>query len=295
MLSNIVPIDFVAGSHGHFLEVILNTFFKITDSFDFFTSGGTSHNVNRKYLENRRFQAEHWFELCPEKIQSVPKLISIRFGQEDLLLLSSVSLLRAGDFNLDNNELEDNTYNKLNTKYYKNILELILKSYPFLNVNKTNSSIPRNVLREFFKFGFADPNINGYWLKQQEMHYSPNTKVFYFNFANFYNIDKFVTELREVERFVNMKFEFNDNFYNLHSKFLSNIAYTKNKEQCDQIIQAVINQIDINVPKLTLLQESYINGQLENYYKKEMPFHNLDYFTSTKDMLQYITIDATNL
>ena len=294
-MNNIIPIDFVAGAHGHFLEVILNIFFKITDSFDFFTDSGTSHNVNPRYLENRLFQAEHWFELYPEKIQSVSKLISIQFKQEDLLLLSSVSMLRAGDFNLSNNELEDNTFNKLNTKYYKSTLELILKSYPELTVDKKNPSIPRNVLREFYKFGFANPDINGYWLKQQEMHYSLDTDVFYFDFANFYNINKFVTALKELERFVDMEFKFNNSFYNLHSKFLSNITYTTNKDQCDQIIQAVIDQIDINVPKLTLFQESYINGQLENYYKKEMPFHNLNYFTSTKDMLQYIINDAPNL
>ena len=292
---NNIPIDFVAGSHGHFLEVILNTFFGITKKFNPFTSTGTSHVANDNYLKNRLFQAKHWTELYPAQIQNIPILISICFAQDDLLLFLSASLLRSGDFNLDNNKLEDDTYNKLNTKFYKNTLDLILKSYPFLDINKKNSSIPRNVLREFFKFGFSNPSINGYWLKQQEMQYSHNTKVFYFEFSNFYNIDKFVAAIKELELFIGMKFDFCNDFFNLHSQFLSNIAYTMHKEQCDQIVQAVINHEDLVFTNLTLLQESYINGQLENHYKKEMPFHNLNYFTSTKDVLQYIMTEAPTL
>ena len=289
---NNIPIDFIAGSHGHFLEIILNTFFGITEKFNPFTPLGTSHVVNDNYLKNKVFQAEHWSELYQAQIKNIPKLISIRFKHDDLLLLSSVSLLRAGDFELDNNQLEDDTYNKLNNRFYKDTLDLILKSYPFLNVDEKNSSIPRNVLREFYKFGFASPGINGYWIKQQEMQYSHNTNVFYFEFSDFYDLDKFVVTIKKLELFIGTKFNFCDDFFNLHSQFLSNIAYITHKQQCDQIIQAVIEHKDLTFSNLTLFQESYINGQLENYYRKEMPFHNLNYFTSTKDMLQYIMTEA---
>lgn len=289
---NNIPIDFVAGSHGHFLEIILNTFFGITTKFNPFTPLGTSHMTNDNYLKNKVFQADHWFELYPDQIKNIPKLISICFEHDDLLLLSSVSLLRAGDFNLANNELEDDTYNKLNNRFYKNTLDHILKSYPFLAVNEIHSSIPRNILREYYKFGFANPDINGYWIKKQEMRYSHNTEIFYFEFKNFYNINKFIAAIKELELFVGMQFTFCDDFFNLHSQFLSNIDYITHKQQCDQLIEAVIEHKDLTFTNLTLFQESYINGRLENYYKKEMPFHNLTYFTSTRDMLQYIMTEA---
>jgi hypothetical protein len=291
-MTNIIPIDFVAGAHGHFLEITLNKFFGVTDIADSFTSNGTSHQVTDNYLKNRLFCADHWFELYPKRIQTVPKLISIQFTQDDLLLLSSVSLLRAGDFNIDNDILEENTYNKLNTVFYRDTLDLILKSYPFLNVTETNSSIPRNVLREFYKFGFADPSINGYWIKQQQMKYSTNTRVFYFEFKNFYDRNEFTSAIQKLEKFLGMTFNLSEDFYNFHTKFLSFIAYKTHKDQCDQIIQSVVNGKDVEIPKLTLFQESYINGKIENIYKKEMPFHDLNYFTSTKDMLQYITTGA---
>jgi len=54
-----VPIDFVAGTHGHFLEFVLNKFFGITP-FEAapFTSLGTSHSVSKEYQQTRLFRAE---------------------------------------------------------------------------------------------------------------------------------------------------------------------------------------------------------------------------------------------
>lgn len=294
-MNNIIPIDFVAGSHGHFLEVTLNKFFGFTPVFDSFTNSGTSHVAPDEYVQSRVFHAEHWFEQYPNQIKHASKLISIRYQQEDLLLLSSVSLLRAGDLDLDNDQLEVDTYNKLNNVFYKDTLELILKSYPFLVVDEKNSSIPRNILREFYKFGFANPSTNGYWLKQQNMQYSPDTKVLYFDFADFYNLEKFVKAIHRIETFIDKTFNFCSEFYESHNKFLNFIAYRFHKQQCDELVQAVVDQKNVTIPKLTLFQESYINACLENIYKKEMPFHHLTYFTSTKDVLHYLNNEAPNL
>lgn len=293
-MNNIIPIDFVAGSHGHFLEVTLNKFFGFTPVFDSFTATGTSHVATVQYLKSRVFDADHWYR-TPEKIQNVDKVISIRFDHNSLLLLSSLSLLRSTDRNIDNNQLEIDTYNKLNNKDYKNTLDCILKSYPFLSVDQNNSSIPRNVLREFYKFGFIDHTINGLWIEQQTMRYLPDTKVFYFDFENFYNLEKFNAALVELEQFVGVKFNFCSEFVDSYNKFLSFIPYQTHKEQCDQIVQSVVDQRSESIPPLTLFQESYINAQLEKIYKKEMPFHDLTYFTSTEDVLQYIMTDAPDL
>jgi hypothetical protein len=293
-LNNIIPIDFVPGSHGHFLEVTLNKFFGFTSVFDSFTPIGTSHVATPAYLQSRVFDADHWYR-TPEKIQNVDKIISIRFSHNSLLLLSSLSLLRSTDRNIDNDQLEVDTYNKLNNPDYKNTLDSILQSYPFLSVDQNNSSIPRNVLREFYKFGFADHTINGLWIEQQNMKYSPNTKVFYFDFENFYKLEKFNTALIKLEQFIGAKFNFCSEFVESHTKFLSFISYQTHKEQCDQIVQSIVDQTSAVIPSLTLFQESYINARLEKIYKKEMPFHDQTYFTSTEDVLQYIMTKAPDL
>lgn len=289
-----IPIDFVAGSHGNFLETILNKGFNIIEPGDTFTSTGTSHRKSTHYQQNKLFSAKHWFqEYSTEYMKQFDKIISIRFDQDDLLLLSSVSLLRAGDMNIDQTYLEIDTRTKLNNQFYSHIIDQIDRAYPFLDRNE--SSIPRNVLREFFKFGFRTPDINGFWSKQKEMQYHSNANVFIFKFKSFYDIDQLVAQIKHLEQFVDMKFEFLDEFYERHQKFLSFIPYIKHKQICDEIIQCVNSNTNVSIPELSLFQESYINGMLERLYQKEMPFHAVEYFKTTADMLYYIENQAPNL
>ena len=239
------------------------------------------------------FHAEHWFEIYPDQLTNFKKIISIRFSQEDLLLVSSVSLLRAGNFNINNNDLEIDTVSKLNNQFYQPTLAQIYNAYPFLD--QTQVSIPRHILREFFKFGFKNPSVNGYWLKQQSMTYPDYCKVYYFDFALFYDTNEFVLGIKNIEKFVGKKFDFSPEFYQHHKKFLSFIPYQSHKQQCDRIIECVKSGTNVDIPALTLFQESYINGCLENIYSKEMPFHQDRYFTYTVDMLYYIENQAPNL
>jgi hypothetical protein len=149
------------------------------------------------------------------------------------------------------------------------------------------------VLREFFKFGFRDPTHNGYWKKQQQMTYTNSSCVF--RFKSFYDYELFVENLREVEAFVELPFSYCEELESLHRNFLELNPFRHHATQCDEIIEAVQQEIEITIPKLTLFQESYINGRLESIYQKEMPFHDVTYFTSTKDMLKYIETQAPNL
>jgi hypothetical protein len=293
-MTKLIGIDFVAGTHGHFLETTLNKFFGIIPNMpEAFTHLGTSHNKFVVFQKNKLFHADHWSELYPEQIENFDRLISIRFDQKDLLLVSSVSLLRTDNRNIDNDDLHNDTVAKLKNRLYESVLEEIYLAYPFLD--RSQQSIPRYVLREYFKFGFKNPSINGYWKKQQLMTYSTDINVLSFDFASFYNVDQFVNNLRQVEEFVGKKLNFSSEFYEHHSRFLKFIPYQSHKSQCDHIIECVLNNIVTQIPDLTLFQESYINGQLENIFHKEMPFHQDRYFTSTVDMLYYITNLAPNL
>jgi hypothetical protein len=232
------------------------------------------------------FWANHWSELLKSELTNVSKIISIRFDHDDLLLLSSVSLLRAGDLGINNDNLEINTVGQLSNQYYQDTLELIYNSYPFLN--RADQNIPRYVLREFYKFGFKDPESNGYWRKLKDLKYSDQCQVFYFDFKDFYNIDLLVNRIEKLQTFVNRKFDFSTDFYQQHQKFLSFVPYIAQKEMCDNIVLHTQQEKNIPIPVLTLFQESYINAQLENIFKIEMPFHQDKYFESTKEVLRYI-------
>ena len=127
------------------------------------------------------------------------------------------------------------------------------------------------------------------------MIYPDKSQVFYFDFSSFYDIVKLENVIRQLEVFLGLTFDFSQEFYQDHKRFLSFIPYLNHKNTCDLIVQAVINNEDISIPQLTLFQESYINGTLERLFQREMPFNQSDYFTSTKDMLYYINHTAPNL
>jgi hypothetical protein len=56
-----VSIDFVAGSHGNFLEFVCNKFLgKLDINFSPFNAAGASHIKSQSFLKNRLFVADHY-------------------------------------------------------------------------------------------------------------------------------------------------------------------------------------------------------------------------------------------
>ena len=123
-----IYIDFQGGAHGNFLEFMCNKFLaNVPTDGDPFNHLGASHN--KRYLDKKKFLCGHYSFNEPRKSFSNSKIISIQIQEEDLLALSSISVLRAGDYNIDNNELHLDTYNKFNNKNYKWVLDTILEKF----------------------------------------------------------------------------------------------------------------------------------------------------------------------
>lgn len=289
-----ILLDFVGGTHGHFLEVVTNRALGfVTKDFDPFTTLGTSHHRPKFYLDSKQISCDHWFENNISKLSKADKVIRIVFDPDDLLLISSISLLRSSDYNIDNDVLHVDTVKKLINTSYAGILNHIYQSYNFLDPARPD--IPRHVLREYFKFGFRDHTINGLWQKQQLMLSIAVQDEFRVPLKNIYDINLLKHSLNALATWTQRPVDTGPWLQNLHAVFLSKIPYFGNQATCDQVINAVINEQHLPIPKLTLMQESYINGKLENIFGKEMPFYQSDYFTNTKDMLQYIHNQAPKL
>lgn len=119
-----IHIDFQGGAHGNYLEFVCNKIAGVTAGFPF-NSLGASHA--KMYVGKKIFYADH-YSFWPRPLR-FKKIISIQIDVDDLLQLQQISLLRAGDLNYDNDQLEINTYNKLNTWQYKWMLDEILNSF----------------------------------------------------------------------------------------------------------------------------------------------------------------------
>lgn len=120
-----ISIDFQGGAHGNFLEVVCNKIAGVDCAGLPFNQFGASHQ--KTYTLPKQFVANH-FSFLPADI-TTQKVISIQMTEDDLLPLSQISLLRAGDFGIDNDHLEINTYNKLNTAQYRWVLDILLDSF----------------------------------------------------------------------------------------------------------------------------------------------------------------------
>lgn len=120
-----ISIDFQGGAHGNFLEFVCNKVAGVILNQTPFNQHGAAHS--KKYYSEKIFFADHYsWSTTPIRGN---QLIAVKIHQDDLLPLSQVSLLRAGDYGLDNNELHIDTYNKLNNKDYRWVLDIVVDSF----------------------------------------------------------------------------------------------------------------------------------------------------------------------
>jgi hypothetical protein len=119
-----IAIDFQGGAHGNYLEFVCNKLAGITKGTPF-NKHGASHS--KQYTAEKIFVADH-YSFWPKPIES-KKVISIQIQPDDLLPLQQISLLRAGDFRLDNNLLENETFNKLNNVHYRWVLDCLIDGF----------------------------------------------------------------------------------------------------------------------------------------------------------------------
>jgi hypothetical protein len=126
-----IYIDFVGGAHGNFLEFVCNVFvanIKVA-SMSPFNGAGAAHR--KQYLENPKFISNH-YTTYNQSLHN-KKVIQIQVDIDDLLPLQCISLLRAGNYNIKPEDLEINTYHKLNNKDYRWVLNNLIAV--FFNVD----------------------------------------------------------------------------------------------------------------------------------------------------------------
>lgn len=136
-----IYIDFQGGAHGNFLEFVCNKHIAgIATVGSPFNSLGAAHN--KLYLEDKQFSAWHYFLFNGKRTTpETGKIISIHIDHADLLLLMSISLLRAGDWNIDNKDLDIDTFNKLNNFSYKWVLDNIIENFFYNQVKNSYDAV----------------------------------------------------------------------------------------------------------------------------------------------------------
>jgi hypothetical protein len=303
MVKTMICIDFQGGAHGNFLEFVCNKLAGVESAENLpFNQLGAAHK--KKYIGKNVFVADHysfWPKPFPD---ATKKIVSIQITADDLLPLSQISILRAGNHGIDNDQLEINTYHKLNNKNYKKVLDNIYDSFFANQIHESYNAVkesdwpdvytmadfeqlpsnikqqclqqhrldlmqfdelhpdcPRHILREFFQIGFENPSMSGFITEQKKMVYIEKD-VYVFPFSCFYDTNLFIGQCKKIVSWANVQFNDYSNITVLHKEFVKRQPYAQSKQKCDQLIAELIVG-NTALPKLTLMEEAYVNAQLK--------------------------------
>ena len=136
----IIAIDFQGGQHGNFLEFVCNKFLAGVACGDSpFNEHGASHI--KRYTTSKIFHCGHYFMQNPVMPKATERVVSIQMDTDDLLPLSCISLLRAGDLGIDPNLLHVDTYHKFNNIHYRLALDNLIASFFQDNLQRSYQAV----------------------------------------------------------------------------------------------------------------------------------------------------------
>jgi hypothetical protein len=256
-----IYLDFFSGSHGHFLEYVINTWlFKGPRVQHIFTNQGACHGIRNDqiYMQNRLVQSAHYSEFG-RKLKNPTKLIRISINQNWTNWIYQINVVaRAGDIPLE-----------------KKITQ----------VPESIRSIPSEFRNNWYaKFNSAS---NGYPLPGNWV--SPDIPVFNFPMESLFDTVSFYTELHKLAAFLKTTFVPDQELSVLLDEFLNQNQgwqyYTKSK----QLVTAAFAIKKIDFTSNEILQ-ALINSMLSaavGVFDGEL-FDNNDYPTNTLEIAELI-------
>lgn len=275
-----IEIDFMGGLHGNFLCYAINSLDPSIRKHNPFTELGTSHIKYPKTIA----KCGH-YSLHPDKFKrKTNDVISITAELDDCLLVNLLCYGRAGDYNFDLKNFNINFYNQLKKTYFVDTIDHISQIYQ-IDIKSTNT-ISRGILREYFKFNFSNYSKNNIICAILKQKY--NFDVLEINFRELYNFDSFLSLLKKIIIYFDLKYEIDPDWYNaLWHKFIEKIDAIEQNNQAYNILNAIQKKENAEID-FNLLQESWLNARLESIYNKEMPLNQEVYFQTTSEIIKYL-------
>lgn len=238
--NQLVPLDFFAGTHGHFLEYVINSYiFRGPRVDNLFTPLGTSHNamLNDAYRSNRQVGAGHYSEMNltwptvdPEKIIRIT-VEGFKGHACYLINLSS----RAGDIEISEKELE---------------------------IPEEARTVPSSLRNQYYcKFASLDlaAEIPNNWRTDA------TGQIFEFPMTAFYNLLEFLSTLRNLAAFLNHTFNPDTTLVALWQQFIDKNQGLQSWNRCIDLLEKVSNNRDFAV-KLSIHEQGLLNLMLTNSF-----------------------------
>ena len=100
--------------------------------------------------------------------------------------------------------------------------------------------------------------------QQSLMIYPEDFDIYIFPFSAFYQQDTFLLHIKSIAQWANLSYNCQDKLTMLHEEFMTMQPYSASKIKCDKIANELITN-KIQIPKVTLIEEAYINAILTRH------------------------------
>lgn len=221
-----IKLDFFSGSHGHFLEYVINTWlFKGPRVNNIFTDLGTSHNIRKdlSYTASKIIHAGHYSEF--NKLQDAPsKVVQITITDDWAKWIYQINVMaRAGDIPIEKKV-------ELTPAYIRQVV--------------------KDLRREWYsKFNFVD---NGYTLPGNWAW--ENVPSFKFAMESLFDLEDFYRELFQLAEFLETTFVPDRELSNLLNRFLELNQGWQYYAKCKNLYVNLLTGNDIDFDSDEILQ-----------------------------------------
>ena len=298
-----ILIDFQGGTHGNFLESVLNGI-HVGERLDAFNHLGASHIKPYDPTNMLFFASHHSWSLLPDyPTEHYSAVILITVDVTDLPRLQLVRWLRGSDANIDV-ESVNTLENILKIKdspdiddddYPAHSAQAHIRNTLMAWSETKDGKIEFNVVREMLKFSF-NPESSGFARNQVEAEaesiskFPANFKIIKFPFSAFYDWDTFSTTLKNTLLLLDLDNAIPDFVYDQHKKFLSQNRAAGITDLPIYYFTKLINGEDVLIEGMSVYQEAYLDYLYETHYGVKALFYhnNSKYFRSTGEILLYI-------
>ena len=223
-----VVIDFAPGLHGHFLEYVCNRYiFKVgLTKTNIFQSSGALHPINTDidYQKNKIVHCGHYSAFDYKYPNDTSHVIFVKHNSiYDIVLLTNI--------------------------YYRCHPEAInIDDFDINKIIKTHESV----------MGFATSPAEfkcNWYSKLMERHFDHTEKQhkndlpkFVFDYSSFFELDRFLLEIKKTARFLNCTFVYNESLAELWYEFMRRNQGYQIYHTTNEIFKQIVSNVDAPIP-----------------------------------------------
>lgn len=277
-MSHLVNIAYQGGTHGNFLRYVLDRFSSLTPKLEGlpFSDNGVSHE---SLSYSGKISRYHPNKASPHFDRVDQPHILITVEPEDILLLERWATARTANLDVMGDKIKLNSLFLESFDWQKRFLEVY-------NINVSKESIPRFILRDFYKLSFLDIKKNGFITFDRLLRNTKPENSYLFPVSSFWDKSKFLHELGKLDKKFSLALDLSD--LSVHDIFLSRLDHLKTRHRVLETIQNIKERIVTDTRELDTVEQAYLSAWIEkNYDFVTVPLTNT-FFNTTGEILDWL-------